>query len=160
MPAQLPMSLSELLALMPYATALGVVLEEATPQLTRGSLDWSPNRCTVDKAMHGGAMMSLADSIGAVCAYLNVPQRAGTSTVESKTNFFRAVREGRLHATARPLHVGRTFIVVQTELTDDHGRAVGQTTQTQSVIPLKEPDPPAGAPARGSASAKVSMFGN
>jgi 1,4-dihydroxy-2-naphthoyl-CoA hydrolase len=140
MAAPLPMSRRELLVLMPYATALGIVLEEATPEFTRGSLDWAPDRCTVDSAMHGGVLMALADSVGAVCAYLNVPIGAGTSTVESKTNFFRAVREGRVHATSRPLHVGRSFVVIQTDLADDHGRAVGQTTQTQAVIaPPKVP---------------------
>jgi uncharacterized protein (TIGR00369 family) len=133
------MTRNDLLTLMPYAVALGIVLEDATPSLTRGSLRWAPDRCTVDSAMHGGAMMSLADSIGAVCAYLNVPEGAGTSTVESKTNFFRAVREGTVHATARPLHVGRSFIVVQTDLTDDLGRPVGQTTQTQAVIAPRVP---------------------
>jgi uncharacterized protein (TIGR00369 family) len=122
---------------MPFAASLGIVLEEATPQVCRGSLAWMPERCTVDTAMHGGVLMSLADSVGAVCAYLNVPTGAGTSTLESKTNFFRAVREGRLHATSRPLHVGRSFVVVQTELADDQGRPVGQTTQTQVVIAAK-----------------------
>ncbi len=139
MATSLPMSRTELLALMPYAVQLGIVLEEATPTVTRASLRWAADRCTVDSAMHGGAMMSLADSVGAICAYLNVPDGAGTSTVESKTNFFRAVREGTLHATARPLHVGRSFIVVQTDLTDDAGRPVGQTTQTQAVIAPRPP---------------------
>lgn len=81
--------------------------------------------------------MSFADSLGALCAFLNLPPGASTSTIESKTNFFRAVREGRLHATARPLHVGRSFVVVQTDLADDQGRPVGQTTQTQVIIPAK-----------------------
>jgi uncharacterized protein (TIGR00369 family) len=122
---------------MPFAASLGIALDEATPQMCRGSLAWMPERCTVDTAMHGGVLMSLADSVGAVCAYLNVPTGAGTSTIESKTNFFRAIREGRLHATSRPLHVGRSFIVVQTDLTDDQGRPVAQTTQTQVVIAAK-----------------------
>lgn len=134
MTASPPAGAGDLLALMPHAVALGVVLEEATPQRTRGSLAWAAERCTVGDALHGGAVMSLADSVGAVCAYLNVPDGAGTSTVESKTNFFRAVREGTLHAVARPLHVGRSFVVVQTDLTDDRDRPVGQTTQTQAVI--------------------------
>jgi uncharacterized protein (TIGR00369 family) len=84
--------------------------------------------------MNGGAVMSLADNVGALCAFLNLPPGAGTATVDSATNFFRGVREGALHATARPLHVGRSFIVVRTDLTDDEGRAVGQTTQTQAVL--------------------------
>jgi 1,4-dihydroxy-2-naphthoyl-CoA hydrolase len=124
----------QIAATIPYAAVLGIVLEEATPQLARGSLSWSPERCTTSGVMHGGAIMSLADTVGAVCAFLNLPPGANTATVESATNFFRGVRAGTLHATARPLHVGRSFIVVQTELTDDQGRLVGQTTQTQAVI--------------------------
>jgi 1,4-dihydroxy-2-naphthoyl-CoA hydrolase len=123
-----------LLATMPYAVTLGMTLDEATPQLVRGSLPWSPERCTTSGVMHGGALMSLADTVGAVCAFLNLPAGAGTATVQSATNFFRGVRDGTLHATARPLHVGRSFIVVRTDLTDDQDRPVGQTTQTQAVL--------------------------
>ena len=73
--------------------------------------------------------------VGAVSAFLNLPEGATTSTIESKTNFFRGVREGGVvHAVSRPLHVGRTTIVVQTDLTDDRGKRVAQVTQTQAVI--------------------------
>ena len=133
---------AELLASMPYATALGISLDVVTPQLVRGSLDWSPGRCTASGLLHGGAIMSLADTIGALCALLNLPAGAGTATVDSATNFFRAVREGTLHAAARPLHAGRSFIVVRTELTDDGGRPVGQTTQTQAVLQGSPPGRP------------------
>lgn len=121
-------------ATIPFAAALGITLVEATPGRARGRLDWSPERCTTSGVMHGGAIMSLADTVGAVCAFLNLPPGANTATVESATNFFRGVRSGTLHAEARPLHVGRSFIAVRTELTDDEGRLVGQTTQTQAVI--------------------------
>ena len=128
-------SLSEqIAATIPYAAAIGIALEEATPEVVRGSLAWSPERCTSSGVMHGGAIMSLADTVGAVCALLNLPPGASTATVESATNFFRGVRGGTLHATARPLHAGRSFIAVRTELTDDEGRLAGQTTQTQAVI--------------------------
>ena len=79
-------------------------------------------------------MMAMADSVGALCAFLNLPAGANTSTIESKTNFFRGVREGRVHATSRPLHVGRTTIVIQTDLLDDRGKRVAQVTQTQAVL--------------------------
>ena len=78
--------------------------------------------------------MAYADTLGAICAFLNLPQGTTTSTIESKTNFFRGVREGSVHSTTRPLHVGRTTIVVQTDLTDDRGKRVAQVTQTQAVI--------------------------
>lgn len=129
----------DLRATIPYAATLGIALEEAAPQLVRGSLRWSPERCTTSGVMHGGAVMSLADTVGAVCAFLNLPPGAGTATVESATNFFRGVRDGTLHATARPLHVGRSFIAVRTELTDDADRLVGQTTQTQAVLAPRPP---------------------
>jgi len=124
----------DLLAMIPYVATLGMTLDEATPQRVRGSLRWSPGLCTTGGVMNGGAVMSLADNIGALCAFLNLPSGAGTATVDSATNFFRGVRDGALHATARPLHVGRSFVVVRTELTDDQGRPVGQTTQTQAVL--------------------------
>jgi 1,4-dihydroxy-2-naphthoyl-CoA hydrolase len=93
------LSPADLLATIPYSVALGMTLDEATPQLVRGSLPWSPERCTTSGVMHGGA----------------------------------------LHATARPLHVGRSFIVVRTDLTDDQDQPVGQTTQTQAVLAPRPP---------------------
>ncbi|MGZ4146060.1 MAG: PaaI family thioesterase, partial [Actinomycetota bacterium] len=87
--------------------------------------------------MHGGALMTLADSLGAVCAFLNLPPGRSTSTIESKTNFFRGVREGMVHGVAQPLHVGRGTIVVQTDLRDDEGRRVAIVTQTQAVLEPK-----------------------
>ena len=102
----------------------------------RGTLAWAEERCTAGGILHGGALMGFADTLGGVCAFLNLPQGEGatTATVESKTNFFRAVREGTVTGVARPLHVGRSFIVVQTDLSDDEGRRVAQVTQTQAVL--------------------------
>jgi uncharacterized protein (TIGR00369 family) len=84
--------------------------------------------------MHGAAIMALADSLGGACAFLNLPEGARTSTIESKTNFFRGIRSGAAHASTHPLHVGRSTIVVQTDVTDDEGRLVSQVTQTQAVL--------------------------
>ena len=142
MPESAPPSAADLLAMIPYAATLGIALDEVTPQRTRGRLRWSPGLCTTGGVMNGGAIISLADNIGALCAFLNLPAGANTATVDSATNFFRGVREGTLHATARPLHVGRSFIVVRTELTDDAGRPVGQTTQTQAVLAGSPPGRP------------------
>ena len=120
---------------MPFGALLGVEVDEASADEVRGGLEWSAERCTAGGILHGGALMGLADSLGGFCAYLNLPEGAtGTATVESKTNFFRGVREGRVTGVARALHVGRTFIVVQTDLRDDQGRHVAQVTQTQAVL--------------------------
>ncbi len=85
-------------------------------------------------ALHGGALMALADSLGGVCAFLNLPPGASTSTIESKTNLFRALRVSPAEAISRPLHVGRATIVVQTDIFDADGRRIAQSTQTQAVL--------------------------
>src|SRR5271170_3819457 len=98
---------------MPLAVLLGVELLEASPEVVRGALAWAPERCTAGGLMHGGALMALADTCGGVCAFLNLPDGAtSTATIESKTNFLRGVRAGAVVAVARPLHTGRTLIVV------------------------------------------------
>ena len=85
--------------------------------------------------MHGGALMGFADSLGAICAYLNLPEGATTATIESKTNFFRAVRDGRASSASRARGTsGGTSIVVQTDVADDEGRPVALVIQTQAVL--------------------------
>ena len=128
------MDTDQLLATMPFAVATGIELDRAGPEEVVGRLRWAPERCTAGGVLHGGALITLADSVGAVCAFLNLPAGASTSTVSSSTALMRAVREGHAHAIARPLHVGRSFIVVAVELTDDEGRPVAHITQTQAVL--------------------------
>jgi uncharacterized protein (TIGR00369 family) len=119
---------------MPFARDLGIELVDARAEEVRARIPWSARLCTTGGVLHGGVLMSLADTAGAMCAFLNLPPGATTSTIESKTNFFRAVREGRVEAVARPLHVGRSTVVVQTDLLDASGRRVAQVTQTQAVL--------------------------
>ena len=128
---------AQLVATMPFAVAVGIEIDAASKDEVRGRLPWSPERCTTAGLMHGGALMTLADSLGAVCAFLNLPEGASTSTISSSTNFFRAVRDGEAQATARPLHVGRTTIAVQTEVRDANGKLVVLVTQTQAVLAAK-----------------------
>jgi uncharacterized protein (TIGR00369 family) len=125
----------ELMTSMPFAELLDLEVTRADPDRVEGALRWAPERCTTAGIMHGGVLMSAADTFGAMCAFLNLPEGAATSTIESKTNFFRAVREGEVSAVSTPLHVGRTTIVVQTEIRDQRGKPVSLTTQTQAVIP-------------------------
>lgn len=120
---------------MPFVRTLDIELPDAGPHLVSARMPWSEARCTSGGILHGGALMALADSTGALCAVLHLPAEAtGTTTVESKTNFFRAVRQGHVEATSRPLHVGRTMISVETELRDDQGRLAAKVTQSQLVL--------------------------
>ena len=120
-------------AQMPLGSTLGI-RTRGGPEQVESTLAWSPELCTAGGVLHGGVLMALADAAGAVCAFLNLPLGATTSTIESKTNFFAAVREGEVLARATPLHLGRTTIVVETDLFDASGKRVARTTQTQAVL--------------------------
>ena len=121
-------------AQMPLGATLGIRSFGDADEVD-ATLDWAPELCTAAGILHGGVLMSLADAAGGVCAFLNLPPGAtGTATIESKTNFFAAVREGWVEAVSRPLHAGRTTIVVDTDLFDEHGRRVPRVTQTQAVL--------------------------
>jgi 1,4-dihydroxy-2-naphthoyl-CoA hydrolase len=128
------LDLRALAASMPFAATSGVEIREAAAEQVTGTLVWSPERCTVGGALHGGALMTLADSVGAVCAFLHLPDGAATSTISSATSFLRPVREGTVTAIARPLHVGRAVVAVQTELFDQESRRVAHVVQHQAVL--------------------------
>ena len=120
--------------IMPFGAHMDMRLVSASPDEVVGVMDWSELTTTTGGAMHGGALMSLTDTIGGVVAFLNLPEGASTSTISSSTVFLRGVREGTVTATGRLVHKGRTTIVAETELTDAQGRPVARTTQTQSVL--------------------------
>jgi 1,4-dihydroxy-2-naphthoyl-CoA hydrolase len=120
---------------VPFAAALGVEVITSRPDEVRARVEWRPERCTTAGVLHGGVIMSLADTTGAMCAFQNLPDGAvGTTTIESKTNFLRAVRDGHAEAVSRPLHAGRTVVVVETDVTDAAGRPVAKVLQTQAVL--------------------------
>jgi uncharacterized protein (TIGR00369 family) len=119
--------------LIPFAAVVGIELLAAGPELVRGRIRWTPERCTAGGVMHGGVIMALADHCGGVCAFLNLPEGAeGTATVESKTNFLRGVRDGAITATTRPLHRGRTLTVLETAIEREDGKLAAKVTQTQA----------------------------
>jgi 1,4-dihydroxy-2-naphthoyl-CoA hydrolase len=125
----------QLNAAMPFGGFLGIEVIAASGEEVRARLDWDERLCTADGVLHGGALMGLADSAGGFCAFLNLPDGStGTATIESKTNFFAPVREGHVEAVSRPLHKGRTTIVVETDLFDAADRRVARVTQTQAIL--------------------------
>jgi uncharacterized protein (TIGR00369 family) len=126
---------AQVAAAAPYTAFLGMEVVSASPDEVRSRLAWSADKCTAGGMLHGGALMSLADSAGGLVAFLNLPPEAkGTATIESKTNFLGPVRSGYVHAVTKPLHRGKRTIVVDTELFDDDGKLVARVTQTQAVL--------------------------
>jgi 1,4-dihydroxy-2-naphthoyl-CoA hydrolase len=129
----MPADLDSLLALMPFAGHLGVVLEEAGAGRVVARLDWAPHLCTSGGTMHGGVLMSLADTAGALVTFLGLPEGKTTATITSTSHMFRPVRGGTVRAVAVPLHRGRTTVTAQTSVYDAEERLVAQTTQVQAV---------------------------
>jgi 1,4-dihydroxy-2-naphthoyl-CoA hydrolase len=123
-----------LVAAMPFSVFSGVMVDEATPARVVGRMRWVPERTTAGGNLHGGALLTLADSLGTICTHLNLPPGAGTETLDCSGHFLRGIRGGAAHGTSRPLHVGRRTVVVQTDIRDDEGRLVVQVTQTQAVL--------------------------
>jgi uncharacterized protein (TIGR00369 family) len=127
---------AEIVALMPFAAMLGIEIDSASKEEVIGRLAWRQELCTTGALMHGGVLMSFADTVGAVCAFLNLPPGAGTATLSSSTSLLSAVREGIVTARSTPLRAGRTVIVVQTDLRDERDRLVSHTVQSQAVLLL------------------------
>lgn len=120
---------------MPLAQLLGVDVVEATPERVVGRLTVRPELCTAGDILHGGAFMAFADTVGAIGAALNLPAGAGTTTIESKTNFLGSARVGtEVTATATPIHRGRRSSVWQTRITNPDGKLLAMVIQTQLVI--------------------------
>jgi len=113
---------------------LGIEFIELAPERVLATLAIRDDLRTVGGALHGGTLMAFADTVGAVATVLNLPVGAGTTTLESKTNFFAAGRSGTVRAEATPLHRGKRTMVWQTRVTDESGRLLSLTIQTQMVL--------------------------
>lgn len=124
---------------VPFADLLGIEILEAVPERVRARMPVRRELCTRPEVIHGGAVMAFADTLGAVATMVNLPAGAGTTTIESKTNFFAPIPEGDV-ATGEctPLHRGRTTMVWQTRVTRGDGRLAAIITQTQLVMAKRE----------------------
>ena len=122
-----------LAAMMPFAQHLGLIVDQASPDEVIARLAWAPHLCTAGGIMHGGVLMSLADTAGALVTFLGLPAGATTATITSTSQMFRPVTGGTVRAVAVPLHRGRTTVTAQTRLHDSEERLVAQTTQIQAI---------------------------
>ena len=120
---------------LPFAELIGIEFTEAAPEKVVAEMTVRDDLCTRPAVLHGGAIMAFADTLGAAGTFLNLPEGAGTTTIESKTNFIAAAPLGsRVTGTATPLHRGRRTMVWQTRITTAEGRLVALVTQTQLVL--------------------------
>jgi uncharacterized protein (TIGR00369 family) len=120
---------------MPFAELMGVEIVEATKTRVVGKLTVREDLCTGGHILHGGAYMAFADTLGAIAGFLNLAPGAGTTTLESKTNFLGAARVGdTITGEATPLHVGRRSSVWQTRITNAEGKLLAQVLQTQMTL--------------------------
>ena len=121
--------------MLPFAALLGIEFVSASPERVVGELTVREDLCTRPPVLHGGAIMAFADTLGAIGTVLNLPEGAGTTTIESKTNFVAPAPLGvRVTGEATPVHRGRRTMIWQTRITNAEGRLVALVTQTQLVL--------------------------
>lgn len=122
--------------MMPFADMMGLSIVSAEASRVVGEVTVSRDLCTTGKRMHGGAIMAMADTLGAIAAYLNLPEESrSTTTIESKTNFMRgAPIDSKVVGETIPLHVGRRMSVWQTTLRNEEGKTIAVVTQSQMVL--------------------------
>jgi uncharacterized protein (TIGR00369 family) len=119
----------------PFGRTLGIRVLAVTPDRLTAEMTIRDDLCTTFSVGHGGALMAFADTLGAVATTINLPEGAGTTTVESKTNFFRPALAGStVRGACTPLNRGRPLQTWQTHITDDQDRLLALITQTQIVL--------------------------
>jgi uncharacterized protein (TIGR00369 family) len=120
---------------LPFAALLGIELEIAAPDRIVAAMTVREDLCTQPAVAHGGAIMAFADTLGALGTIANLKEGAGTTTIESKTNFLGAAPVGtRIRGETTPVHIGRRTMVWQTRITREDGRLLALVTQTQLVL--------------------------
>ncbi len=118
----------------PFSKLIGMKVTSAKPDRITAELPVTKELLTAMPVAHGGVLMAFADSLGAMGTFLNLPEGAGTTTIESKTNFLGAVPDGETaFGEATPLHIGRTTQVWQTKIARENGKLAAIVTQTQLV---------------------------
>ncbi len=119
-----------------FPEVLGVDFVEASAEGVKAEMLVRDDLCTTPGVLHGGVLMAFADTLGAYGTFLNLPEGAGTTTIESKTNFLaRATSGSKLVGESTPVHRGKRTMVFQTRITREDGTLVGVVTQTQIVLP-------------------------
>jgi len=113
---------------------LGIEFVEVSRDKVVAKLKITPNLLTTTGTVHGGTLMAFADTIGAAGTVANLAPEQSTATLESKTNFFAACKSGTIRAEATPLHKGKRTHVWQTRITDENGKLLSLTTQTQMIL--------------------------
>ena len=115
---------------------MGVELKEVSPECVRAEMSVRPDLCTTGGTLHGGAIMAFADTLGAVGTFMNLPEGARTTTIESSTKFVRGAKAGStVVGESTAFHRGRTTMVWQTLVKTHDGKLCAVVTQTQLVIP-------------------------
>jgi 1,4-dihydroxy-2-naphthoyl-CoA hydrolase len=118
-----------------FAHLMGINVVETSPEKVTAEMLVRDDLCTRPAVLHGGAAMALADTLGAIATVLNLPEGAGTTTIESKTNFLGPAPAGStVRAECTPIHRGKRTMVWQTRITTSEGRLVALVTQTQLVL--------------------------
>jgi uncharacterized protein (TIGR00369 family) len=131
-----PADFAAVIERIPFAKLLGIEVTAMAADRVEARMQVKPEFCNPVQGLHGGACISIADTLGAMCAYRNLPEGAqGTTTLESKTNFIGVARVGEtVTAVCTPVHIGRRTSIWQTKISTEAGKTVALVIQTQMVL--------------------------
>jgi len=125
----------------PFAKLLGIKFLTAAPERVTAEMLVRDDLCTTKTTVHGGALMAFADTLGACATVINLREGFGTTTIESKTNFFAPAMVGtRVIGESLALHRGKRTMAFQTRITNEEGRLIAVVTQTQMVLEPRKPE--------------------
>jgi uncharacterized protein (TIGR00369 family) len=122
-----------------FAGVLGMEFTHLSPDRVEATLKVRQDHKQPWGILHGGAVMTLADTVAGAGAYMNLARGQETVTVELKINLIGAVREGGIRAEATPLHRGRTTSIWETRITDENDKLVAVALSTHLVLDHKSP---------------------
>lgn len=119
--------------------ALGIAFAEVREDRLTATMPVDANTRQPFGILHGGASVVLAESLGSVASLLACEEGETPVGIEVNANHLRAVREGVVTGTAKPVHVGRSLHVWAVEIADESGRLVCVARLTVSIRGPKAP---------------------
>lgn len=118
------------------AESLGIVITELGPDYLRATLPVDARTRQPFGLLHGGASVLLAETLASLAGYLCLDPEASLQAagIEINANHLRAVTEGPVTGTARPIHLGRATQVWEIRIEDAHGRLACISRMTAAVV--------------------------
>ena len=119
-----------------FPAHLGIVFTSVEQNAVCAEFRVQPHLMAPNGYLHGGAVVSLADTCAGFACFANLPEGAsGYTTAELKMNFVGTAMHGTIACVASPVHLGRSTQVWDAKVTHvESGRTLGVFRCTQMIL--------------------------